>query len=404
MATQRPTITRLGDGTIHTMTAAEVERPGPNPHRLKVGEALIQNLAPGKYGIQIVPPEGQGWHQTTTIEGTKGIDVWLRAGEPMFAVEFGPTFAHAFYGFVKEFDHLGASPTPGKVQGQVVNLRFNRPPSLTFELGQPLPLCWIGLNEMASGTGLYVGRCNEDSTFEISGVPPGTYQLVVWDEYLDVIISFFTVEVGPGETVLAGDNGKVGVPRWFGQQEHYVFNDLNGDGIWDQPAEKGIPDQTINFRFRDGSMYQSSTTDTLGFLPFDEVFPFFSWLIAEVDFARFKATGATIAVDDGGPIVDGAVGRGKLNPQIQDPSDGGTNCGVGGCETRTELSAPAPVLLEGFNMFAGNTNIFEWGKKAYDPGENGGITGVVYTRRRARRTTRALPPRRPGSPASRGCS
>ena len=46
-----------------------------NPYQLKVGEALIQNIAPGKYGVQIVPPEGQGWQQTTTIEGTKGIDV-----------------------------------------------------------------------------------------------------------------------------------------------------------------------------------------------------------------------------------------------------------------------------------------------------------------------------------------
>ena len=58
------------------------------------------------------------------------------------------------------------------------------------------------------------------------------------------------------------------------------------------------------------------------------------------------------------------------------------------CQTRTECSnsalhphdcaAPGPVLLEGFNSFIGTTNVFEWGKKAYEPGENGGITGVVY--------------------------
>ncbi len=37
-------------------------------------------------------------------------------------------------------------------------------------------------------------------------------------------------------------------------------------------------------------------------MPFDEVFPFFNWLVAEVDFTRFKATGVTIAVDGGGAI------------------------------------------------------------------------------------------------------
>lgn len=34
------------------------------------GMAVIDNLAPGKYGIQAVPPTGSNWVQTTTIEGT----------------------------------------------------------------------------------------------------------------------------------------------------------------------------------------------------------------------------------------------------------------------------------------------------------------------------------------------
>ena len=141
-------------------------------------------------------------------------------------------------------------------------------------------------------------------------------------------------------------------------------------------GEKGIPDQTINFRFRDGSIYQTSTTDTAGYLPFDEVFPFFSWLIAEVDFARFKATGMTVAIDEGRGVFEAPIGAGTLiNPQPQDPADGGTHCSGGTCQTRTETG---PILLEGFNGFAGNTNIFEWGKKAYEAGENGGITGVVW--------------------------
>jgi len=377
-----PTITRLGDGTLHTMTAAEVADPTRNPFHLKVGELLVRNIAPGKYGVQIAPPQGESWQQTTTIEGTKGIDAWVRAGEPILTsnlVEFGPTFAHTFFGFVRQFDNLGASPDPGSITGVVSNLRFARPPNPVFYEGQPAPNCWVGLNDVATGVGVYAGPCTEgenNSAFAIPGVPPGLYQLVVWDRYLDLIIGFFTVSVGSGQAV---DLGKVAVPFWFHAQQHWVFNDLNEDGQW-QPGsgENGIPDQTINLRFRDGSLYQTSTTDTVGYLPFDEIFPFFSWLIAEVDFARFKATGMTVAIDDAGPVDDGPIGRGILNPQIQDPADGGTNCGAGGCQTRTELSAPVPVLLEGFNGFAGNTNVFEWGKKEYGPGENGGITGVVY--------------------------
>ncbi|MDE2219114.1 MAG: multicopper oxidase domain-containing protein, partial [Gammaproteobacteria bacterium] len=84
------------------------------------------------------------------------------------------------------------------------------------------------------------------------------------------------------------------------------------------------------------------------------------------------------------------IGHGHLNPQIQLLADGGSNCdvgGVAGCQTRTETAAwsaadpdniVAPPLLEGYNGFLGTTDVFEWGKQAYPPGENGGITGVVY--------------------------
>lgn len=372
-----PTILRKGDGTIHSMTQDEVNDPVRNPYKLKVGEALIQNISPGKYGIQVVPPalpNGQGWQQTTTIEGTPGIDVWLRAGEPLFLVEFGPVGAHAFYGFAKRFNSIpavGQGETAGSINGVIKTLRMARPPDLTTAFGPPVPECWVGLNEMASGNGVYAAPCNEDSTFTISGVRPGTYQIVAWDRRLDHIISFYTAIVGNGETVNMGD---VGMPGWFGHHEHYVFNDTNGDGIR-QDGEPGIPDQTINLRFRDGSIYSTSTTDTEGYLPFDEVFPFFSWLIAEVDFARFKATGVTTTVDEGREIsgnyddpLDPAGGR--RTPQIQF-----ADCTTTACLQRTETG---PALLEGYNSFAGTNHKFEWGKQPYGAGENGGITGVVY--------------------------
>ena len=46
----------------------------------------------------------------------------------------------------------------------------------------------------------------------------------------------------------------------------------------------------------------STTTNGNGDYELLEVFPWFKWIIAEVDFLRYKATGATIVVDDGGAI------------------------------------------------------------------------------------------------------
>ncbi|MEZ5500634.1 MAG: multicopper oxidase domain-containing protein [Steroidobacteraceae bacterium] len=358
-----PCINRLGDGTIHTMTAAEVDDPVLNPNRLKVGEVLIQNLAPGKYGIQVVPPAGQGWKQTTTIEGTPGIDVWLRSGEPTIAVEFGPTFAHAFFGFVKEFNNLSGTHS---ISGNVVTQRIARPgldPTIARQLypGDPVSACWIGLNDSATGEGVYVGKCSAsgDGTFTIPNVPDGTYQVVVWDQYLDLIITFATAVVdGANVTDL-----EIQAPNWFADQEHFVFNDLNGNGVRDAD-EPGIPEQAINIRFRDGSINFASATDVDGYLPIEELFPFFSWEVAEVDFARFDASSVRVTVDEGGPLGN------TQPPRIETTGSCG---GAANCE-----QVDAPPLLEGFQSFSGTNHTFEWGKKAYAPGKNGGITGVVY--------------------------
>lgn len=75
------------------------------------GKATIKYLAPGKYGVQAVPPEGENWHQTSTIEGTKTIDAWVKANEPPFFVEFGPPGYHTFIGFVKPMELVSSGPT-----------------------------------------------------------------------------------------------------------------------------------------------------------------------------------------------------------------------------------------------------------------------------------------------------
>ncbi|MCC6631809.1 MAG: multicopper oxidase domain-containing protein [Gammaproteobacteria bacterium] len=392
------TVTTLGNGTIRTMTALEAGSDATNPDHLAVGEALIKYLAPGKYGVQVIPKAGEGWQQTHTIEGTRGIDAWILAGESRYGLfaEFGPGFHHADIGFVKPMNNLSdaAAPVSGTIKGRITNMHMSRPPNYTMYSAQAQPNCWVGINDMlagAVGAGRFTSACNADSTFSIPNVPPGTYQLVIWDSYLLNIFSAQSVTINPdGSSTLDGNTATVaGFPdipvfRWFGTHENWVYLDLNGNGKRDA-GEAGIPEQAVNLRYRDGSIYMANVTDSEGFLPFEGVFPFFSWLVAEVDFARFKATGLTLAVDDGGQVTGtpgadygpGNVGHGALRPQGQNPADGGDVCASAeapGCLVRTETG---PVLTQGVNTFLGTTTVFEWGKQPYGAGENGGISGIV---------------------------
>lgn len=353
------------------------------------GKALFKNLAPGKYTIFVKPPAGEGWSQTTTIEGTKGVDVWVKSGEPAYLQEFGPVLPHVFMGFVRSFNSIPAPP-PGQsaadVSGRIVTMRLASPDQTVFSPGAPFDYTtpWIGLNEIG-GNGVYVAKANDDGTFVIPQIPPGLWQLVVWDENNDIIIHFATITVPDGGGVV--NIGDVPVFPWFTGMRYYVFEDDDADGFRD-PGEVGIPNITINHRFRDGTVYQTSTTDLDGYLPFDEIFPFFNFLVSEVDFARFKATGFTVVVDNGGDVLlpsdcsafqdvfpggDCTFG-GFLFPQNQ-PDNGGLPFRTEHDATGMEGSA---YLLQSFIGNIGQYNVIEWGKKAYEMGENGGITGVVY--------------------------
>jgi hypothetical protein len=370
-----------------------------------VGQALVRDLHPGKFGVIAVPPLDPAlagtWTQTSTIEGTKVIDTWVKAGEPPYFVEFGVPSFHAFIGFVNPANLTNpgvADPDPanhatGSVSGNIHPLHSARPPSMTgFDSGSYDALAhtraWVGLNS-AAGTGPNIAavHAEPDGSFTIENVPDGVYQLVVWDDYLDQIIFFQTVNVSSGAPVAMGN---ISVPTWFGRQEHTVFLDLNENGIRDE-GEPGLPEQAVNQRFRDGTVALSFPTDTTGFVPFDQTFPYGSWQVAEIDFTRFKPTGVTVIVDGGGDVSgDGGIpGRdytGLLNPQLQGPcTQQDVDSGASGCtvvgqayanpKLRTETG---PVLTMGFQSNPGMNTIFEWGKKQYAVGENGGIAGIVF--------------------------
>jgi len=401
------TIAQIGTGVITTMSARDVNDPAKNPYGLKIGEAIIKNLSPGKYGVTVVPPQFDdnnspvSWVQTATIEGTKTIDAWVKANEPKIFIEgFGQGFNHVAFGFVK-VSPAGASP----IAGQTVNVlpwnlsppngtgsisgtlrlnHFSRPPNLQgYFPGPPVDKCWVGLNATVvqpgvTPAGLYAAPCGPNGTFTISNVPPGTYQLVYWDEPLDYLFGFRTVTVPAGAAGTGGpvNLGDVLAFRWFGALEGKVFFDTNQNGFR-EASEVGVPNQAVNLRFRDGSIYQATATDLTGSYQFEEVFPFFNWLVTEVDFARFKATGMTTAIDYGGPIPDYLApvwpSNGNKSLQPQSATDPANIYQATGWRTET-----GPVLLEAMQLFLGQTNLIEWGKANYGAGENGGISGIAF--------------------------
>ncbi len=436
------------------MPAAASSSPTPN------GVALIQNLYPAKYTILVDPPNAD-WHQTSTIEGTRGVDAWVRNNEPSFFQEFGPPGHHVFIGFTRSGEIAGIVPPGGPnagatcqvgidspcnallngstpVSGRIVNTHHSRPPVFTFYGGAPVTECWVGLNEplAVGGRALYATPCNKDGTFSIPNVPNGTYELAIWDEPLDMIIAAVTITVPDPAPPPGGTLRDYPVSSWFGRYQGRVFQDIDGTGLpyfaeaFTRPFIAVEPmtgveyESTENFtagdlkppfgpgianniRFRDGSIYQSTGTKDDGTFAFTEVFPFFNFMVAEIDYARYKATSATVVVDDGG----GDPATGKINADqnraklwnaapglfgSNDPAlaydpwtrlipqrQADIECPPGKappCYFRTESveGGAGAILLEAMQTFLGATNHIEWGKTPYTITENGGIAGIVY--------------------------
>ena len=345
------------------------------------GTALIQNVAPGKYTLLADPPAGarrtnnqnspmRQWVQTATIEGTRGIDAWVKSAEPPYFQEFGPPGYHVFIGFV---DANANRPNgPNTVTGIVTNLHMSRPPDQSLHDSQSresllFTTCWVGLNSgNGVGDNIESAKCNPDTgEFRLTGIPNGTYELVVWDQWLDQIIASRTVTVPGG-----GNVGNVPVFSWFSRIENNVFVDDGagvaanaGNGIWDE-GEQPFPNAPIAVRFRDGSMYQFSTMDNSGYYSFDEAFPFFNWMVVDADPMNHKSTGVDITVDGGGDVAADPLRPGVLNSTY--PTGENTH--------RTELG---PVRSQGWQGFIGQTAVLNWGRQAFQPGENGGITGMI---------------------------
>lgn len=338
------------------------------------GNVTIDNLGFGKYGIFAIPPTNnpQQWVQTTTFEGTRAVDAWLEEGSDglgapreILAEPFVQT-AH-FFGFTRAMATPGG---PGTISGRVRNF-VEFPPFAQLALGEPVSRPWITLTDIGNtDTQILRMRGNTDGHFNITGVPLGTYQLAIWDDFLDYIMAFYTVTIAapPGSTNV--NMGDLGMFRWFGWLSGTVFFDNDcTPGLNPPDPDCGIKGPTdpiirafdVDIRNRDGTVAQAEVTDTNGRYVFPEALaPLGKFQIGEVGFGRLGLTGQS--------VHDELCSNVGLNPSA-------------GCDVAHRHNVPGELggdLLTNQLILEGHRSIVDWGKRNYATNETGQIVGITF--------------------------
>ncbi|MBI1425266.1 MAG: hypothetical protein GC149_17605 [Gammaproteobacteria bacterium] len=398
-------------GVITTCPETYTDSTGATVTSPLAGMALIKNVEPGRYDVLAIPgaereEKGENWVQVSTLEGTPVNDTFVKPGEPGYWQEFGSPGFHSFIGFINP-DHVkarqaadaAANPSvwTNTITGNISSLHMDRPPAANLNdscataglvdescrAALSHTQCQVAINLNGNAENISYAMCDQLGNFTLTGVPPGTHELVIWDQWLDQIIAYKSVTVPAGATNQTIAMGSIPVFNWFTRIEQTAYIDQNKNGIRDA-GEAGIPMIPLNVRFRDGSISNYLATDLAGSGGTNELFPLFNWYVLETDTTRYKGTGVHVVYDAGGKPDTSGPYAGVLNssettslPANRQYVDslGNTSTYTAG---KTERVDPGSVLSEGLQGFINQTAVVDWGKAPYDTGENGGITGMVY--------------------------
>jgi hypothetical protein len=280
---------------------------------LQVGMLAIPHVGPNRYALSAVPPDGSNWIQTTTLEGNHDWDAWVMEGATGLDTEFvvaGEPFPATFFGFVHPTNTMSGGT--GEIKGVVEAVKTYVPPggalglpgtiwggTSGMKLDHPINGPWISLSNLGNGdTAVYVAQGAADGTFDITGVPAGTYTLAYWDEPQDYILDIVNVTVADGEIV---DMGILPLSGWWTTLEGYVFNDLNRNGIRDA-GEPGLPNFPVAMKKRENSLMDRGavlvTTDATGYYFMENAYPMTQWLVMEAYSDLYYTTGVTYQADN----------------------------------------------------------------------------------------------------------
>lgn len=421
-----PISTTSNDGLVGMIpTCPAFESDGKTLSPL-VGQAIIANLMPGRYGVIATPAadrigRGEEWLQTNTLDGQKAHDAFIRVGGPSYFQEFGPAGFHVSIGFANpkiinsRLPLLCANTTcTNGVKGKITNLHYSRPPNENlYGSGSRTSLgftqCYVSLGD-PDGDDVVFTKCSPDGSFSFSGLPDGTWRITVFDQWNDQIVDGLAsaVQLQGGHVT---DVGELSVLQWHTNLYTRSFIDLRGDGV-SHGDEPGLPLVSTNVRFRDGSYSNFNVTDLNGYAPFNEVFPLFNWYVVETDTTRYKQTGVHAVYDAGGP-PDGTTGGGNstIAANFANTKESATghlptgqrfpgsvycdNADCSGFSIRNGAGSSASnpstgridppwVTTMGWQGFSGQNSFIEFGKAPFAANENGGIRGeVVYASTRA---------------------
>lgn len=361
-------------GEVYTCPNAPANYRGDPAVYALAGHALIKNITPARYDVIAHPGAARGsagevWMQTETLEGTPAQDAFTGINEATYFQEFGPPGFHTTIGFVNPKHLAGRLPTRGghTVTGHVTSEHMSHPSNTTLWNSGSYDLlnsttCYVALNDQGgTGNTLYVGQCDADGNYSIAHVPAGSYEVAIWDQWLDQIIQTAAVTVGSTDVAM----GDIPVFSWFTQHDQYQLLD-DGTG-----KLTGIPNVLMTVRYRNGSISNQTLTDASGNGLLVELFPLFNWYVSESDTTRFKQKAVTLSVDGGGAVDATGDYAGLISSKYAD----------GTSSIRTETPGAYSYGIQGY---ISQRNRIDWIKTPYAPGENGGIQGtVVYASTRA---------------------
>ncbi|OLB80437.1 MAG: hypothetical protein AUI14_06785 [Actinobacteria bacterium 13_2_20CM_2_71_6] len=319
------------------------------------GDILIPNLGPNRFGAQIVPPSGQTWVQTTTLEGGHDWDIWVQEGETGFDTEQtlgGERVPFVDFGFVQPKALTGTAT--GEIVGTAViahtyvggqgGVTLPNAGVAGASIAGPLRQPWVALSALGNNDQMaYLARGAADGTFDITHVPNGDYQLTIWDGPQETILDSFNVTVANGQKVDIGTKPMVG---WFTEVKGSIFIDSNANGRRD-PGEVGVPRFDVALKERDNSLMDQGsntvTTDANGNYDFKQAYPLGKWMVLEAFNTKYKTTGITYQADN-------------------QPS------------ATTLLGAAVDVNVL---PIIGLSGTVDWGVQTYQGADNGGIAGTV---------------------------
>jgi hypothetical protein len=425
-------ISKSADGLVGMIpTCPKYESDGVTPSPL-VGQAVIANLMPGRYGVVATPAadrigRGEEWLQTNTLDGQKAHDAFIKIAGAAYFQEFGPAGFHVSVGFAnpKIINNRRTNamanglcdPAPtgsgisctNSVTGRITNLHYSRPPNQNlYGSGSRTSLgftqCYVSLGD-PDNEDIAFTKCDADGNFTFTGIPNGTFRLTVLDQWNDQIVD----GLATGVQLTGNQNKNIGdlpVLQWHTNLYTRTYIDLNGDGV-SQSTEPGLTLVPTNIRFRDGSYSNFNNTDLNGFAGFNEVFPLFNWYVVEADTTRFKQTGVHVVYDAGGP-PDGTPGGGSstiaanyantlesatAHLPVAQRVPGAVYCDNADCNGFSIQNGPGSsatnpstgridppwVTTVGWQGFSGQSSFIEFGKTPFAATENGGIKGeVIY--------------------------